>query len=144
MFRFLTSLIIIVAASLLQISDIFIFGIKPNILLVSLLALSIINNLWIQRIILVLSSVVVLNFYPMISFGSIFDLRLLFFAAIAVLAITLIDYAPWTNLINLSLAVVLSTIILNIYNFDLTSVVLESLYNILLSLLILLVINRFI
>lgn len=140
--RFISSLFIIVGVSLLQTSNIFIFGAKPNLPLVFLIALSLINKPWIERLILALASVVFLNFYSFSISNPVLDLSILSFAIVAVASIAALDYLPWAHSINLIIVVSSATILLNLYNFNLNVAIFESSYNMILTFLILALIPK--
>ncbi len=136
MFRFASSIITVILVSLLQTSNIFILGVKPNLPLVCLIILSLINKSWVERLILIFLSIVLLNFYPPSISNLTLDFPMIFFTVITILAILAMDFMPWAHLLNLIIVVAFASILLNIYNFDLRVVILESSYNMILALII--------
>lgn len=121
-FRFLISLSAIILASSAQLANIFIFGVKPNLALVLIYALSLINKSWVERGALIFASALVLSFYA-------FDFRIILFVAVAILGILAIDSLPWTRILNVIMAISLGTIFMNIYNFQLETAALEIVFN---------------
>lgn len=127
MFQFILSAIAVFIAGLFQLSNIFVFGVKPNIALVLVLSLSLVNKEWIERVILILAACVSLSFAPF------FDSEVILSAGILVLGIWLIDNLPWTQLMNLAAVAVTATFAVNVYNFDIRSVLIETIYNLILA-----------
>ncbi len=78
----------------------------------------------------------ILNSYPISIYNPVFDIAMIFFAAIVIIGIALVDHLPWAHLINLIIVVGAATVVLNIYNFDLHVVILESSYNMILTLIL--------
>lgn len=121
-FRFLISLSAIILASFIQLANIFILGVKPNLALVLIYILSLINKSWIKRAGLIFASALVLNFYA-------FDSRIILFIVVAALGIFAIDNLPWTRVINIVMTISLGTIAMNVYNFRLETTALELIFN---------------
>ena len=131
MFLFFSSALAIAVASILQLSNIFIFGVKPNLPLAFLLVLSLINKSWLKRIALIATSVLILNFYPDPVW--LFDPRLWMFIIIMLFSVLAMDLLPWAHLINLIVIIILATFSLNLYHFSFSAVFLEIFYNLLLG-----------
>ncbi len=126
--RYLGSLVLLALASLLQQeSFFFIGGIKPNLALALLIALSRFHSSWTGRILLMATTVLFLKFQP----G--WDPDILIFAFGSLIAILLIDSLPWLQEISIILGIVLLTLILNLTGFELKNFLLESLENLVIS-----------
>ena len=138
MSQFIASVFVIVVVSLLQASSVFIYSIKPDLALVSLLVLSLINKSWMQRLVLILLAGVFLTFQPD------FDPQIILFIAVTIGLIFSMDLMPWNHLINLAITTTLGTFTLNVYNFDLVRVSTEAGYNLILSLAFFLLVRHYI
>jgi hypothetical protein len=109
MLQFIVNFLIIVFGALIQITNVaFISTLKPNIVLACLVAISVFQKDWIGRSILILMAEIILTFQP--TFGWM-DLVLISTFA---LTMALVDFLPWKKIINIILAVIFGTTILNI------------------------------
>ena len=110
--------------SILQSANIFVFGIKPNLILVGIIVLGALNKSWAEKSLLVLTSSAVL------SINAPVDTGILVFSAAAFLTIFAAEKMPWTQFINLLVAISLSTIFMSLLNFDAIRAAIEMAYNI--------------
>ena len=128
MFLFFVSVLTVATAALLQTTEAIAFGpIKPNLVLILIVILSSIYKDWSYRFILVLTGATILKF------SELFQLSDLVLIAALLLSIVIIDYLPWRKLINIELAVILGTLILNLVVFTPTTLILETLTNVILT-----------
>lgn len=130
MFRFTVSVFLVTITSLFQLSSYsFIGGIKPDIALVLLIVLSLIYTNWTERALLIFISAVILKF------GSGFDLQNAVFIITSLLSIGAVDRFPFHKLTNAVLALLISTLAINLVYFNPVVFTLEAFYNLALFLL---------
>lgn len=111
MFRFVLSLFLILFLGLIQLSGgVFINGLKPNLVLCFVIVASSFSRNWFERVMLVLVGAIVLKFHPGFSWDDIL------FIAVAFIGVLLVKYLRWQTGISIIMAVIVSTILLNIYN----------------------------
>ena len=129
MLVFIGSFILTAIAAFVQATNWILFGsiIKPNLIFVILMILGIVNPGWIKRAILILTAALILKFTPGFSF-----LDLIFVGAAAA-SIALMDFLPWRQPINLLLAVLIGTIIINLDNLTFLPLTYELILNLLLA-----------
>lgn len=129
MFRFIANLALIVLAALLQLTNYaFIFGIKPNFVLILILILSIHYKDWLKRAILILVAAIILKF------GQGIEIQSALFILSALFGMLIVDKFPSFKFVNLLLALVIATFTINIIHFELWTIFKEALYNILIFL----------
>ena len=130
MFRFTASIFIVIVASLFQLSNYaFIGDIRPDIALSLLIVLSLVYTGWTERALLIFISAVILKF------GSGFDLQNAVFIIFSILSMVAVDKFPFPKLTNAILALLVSTLAINLVRFDLTIFTAEAFYNLALFLL---------
>lgn len=131
MLPFIASAALAVAAAFLQLTDITLIGnANVNFVLATVIVLGTVHEEWMKRWILILISVFILKFSPIINWFDIVLIATLF------LAIIIVDYLPWRKFINVSVAIIIGTVILNIESFSLDSFILEVFLNILTAFLV--------
>ena|SRR3990167_9404604 len=131
MFRFIPSIFLLVFASLTQLTSYaFVGSLKPNLTLVVLLVISIIYKDWLRRATLIFLAALLLKF------GQGLEVQNVMFILSALLGIFLIDRIPSIKFVNLVLAVIVSTLTINITNFEAWTVFTEMLYNLIVALLL--------
>ena len=95
MLQFIVSSFLVLIASLFQTTSLFLIGgVKPNLALVFIVAISNFEKSWIRRVILVLLAALILTFAP---FATWIDI--IFISAI-LFAVALLDYLPWQRIVN--------------------------------------------
>ncbi len=130
MFRFIVSIIVIVLGALTQFTSVAsIYGVKPNIVLILLLIFSSTYTNWLERSILIFISAL------MLKFGSGLETQNILFIVSSCVGVMITDKFPFPKLINLTLALLTATFIINILDFEFWRVILEFSYNILIILL---------
>ncbi|MEK7195862.1 MAG: hypothetical protein AAB659_01335 [Patescibacteria group bacterium] len=130
MFRFIASVFIVTVTSLFQLSNYaLIGGIKPNIALALLIVLSLIYTSWTKRALLIFVSAVILKF------GSGFDLQNAVFIITSVLSMGAVNRLPFHKLTNAILALLVSTLAINLVHFSPIVFAAEAFYNLALFLL---------
>jgi len=129
MLVFIGSFILTVIAASVQATNWILLGdiIKPNLIFVILMILGVMNPGWIRRAVLVLAAALILKFAPGFSF-----LDLTFIGAVAA-SMVLMDFLPWRQPINLLLAVIVGTIIINLNNLTFLPLIYELILNLLLA-----------
>lgn len=130
---FIGSFIAVVIAALIQATNWMLLGntIKPNLVLIVLIALSYLNPNWMKRLIFIFIAAIVIKQAPGFTFPD-----LVFFSTI-LLAIALADFLPWQQTINSLLAVTAGTLILNLQNITFLPFVYELILNLSLALILL-------
>ncbi len=125
---FIASLIVTIGASLLQGTNLMMFGIvKPNLPLALLPVLATLDRSWIRRSILILTSALILKFSPGLEWLDIIFIGSLY------IAIFLIDYLPWRQILNLVIGVMIASVMLNLISFNLLPLIYELAFNIVLA-----------
>lgn len=129
MLVFIGSFILTIITAFIQTTNWIVLGdiIKPNLILVMLIVLGIINPSWIRRAILILTAALILKFTPS---AALFDL---IFVGASFLSIVMMDVLPWQRLISLLAAVAAGTIIINLDHLILLPLVYELMLNLLLA-----------
>src|SRR3989338_1004781 len=131
MFRFIPSIVLVVFASLTQLNSYaFVGSLKPDFTLVVLLLLSFVYKDWLRRATLIFLAALILKFGPGV------EVQNVLFIIGTLLGIFVIDKVPSTKLINLILAVIVGTLTVNIINFEVRTVLVETLYNLIVALLL--------
>src|SRR3989338_7685329 len=123
MLVFFTSAVAVFFGALIQNSSFAILGVKPNFVLVVILAFGLLEKDWLKRSILVLLSMVTLIIEPGIGLETILTIIIFFFA------LALIDFLPWREIANSASALVIGTLLINISGFQLGVFFTESIYN---------------
>lgn len=130
MFRFIASVLIVIVVSLFQLSNYsFIGGIKPDIVLALLVVLSLVYTNWAERMLLILISGIVLKF------GGGFDPQNAVFIIFSILSMGAVDKFPFPKLINAILALLVSTLAINLVHLNFIIFIAEAFYNLVLFLL---------
>lgn len=130
MFRFTASVFIVTIVSLFQLSNYaFIGEIKPDIALALLIVLSLVCTGWTERALLIFISAVILKF------GSGFDPQNAVFIITSLLSMGAVDRLPFLKLTNAILALLISTLAINLVRFNPAVFTLEAFYNLVLFLL---------
>lgn len=130
MFLFIGSFSVVVVASLFQLSSYaFIGEVKPDIALTLLIILSLVYTGWLERLLLIFVSALILKF------GNGLDLQNAVFIISAILSMGIIDKFPFSKLANAIGALLISTLAINLVHFNLTVFILEAFYNLTLFLL---------
>lgn len=101
---------------------------KPDLILVVLIILALVNPNWIKRAILILTAALILKVSPGITFPD------LIFVTAAVASIILMDFLPWRQPANLIPAVSLGTLIINFDRLTLSPLIYELIFNLSLAL----------
>ncbi|MEX2054327.1 MAG: hypothetical protein WD883_02195 [Candidatus Colwellbacteria bacterium] len=123
MLIFSTSLALIVAGALVQNSHFALWGVKPNLVLVAIVALALFEKDWLRRTIAVLLGAALLVLEVAFGFDTIFSLGVFF------IALALVDFLPWRPLLNGTVAISIATLIINLGGFQLGVFALELIYN---------------
>lgn len=130
MFLFIGSFSVVVVASLFQLSSYaFIGEVKPDIALTLLIILSLVYTGWLERLLLIFVSALILKF------GNGLDLQNAVFIISAILSMGMIDRFPFSKLANAIGVLLISTLVINLVHFNLTVFILEAFYNLTLFLL---------
>lgn len=129
MLVFIGSFILTIITAFIQTTNWIVLGdiIKPNLILVMLIVLGIINPSWIRRAILILTAALILKFTPG---AALFDL---IFVGASFISVVMMDVLPWQRLISLLAAVAAGTIIINLDHLILLPLVYELMLNLLLA-----------
>lgn len=129
MLVFIGSFILTIITAFIQTTNWIVLGdiIKPNLILVMLIVLGIINPSWIRRAILILTAALILKFTPS---AALFDL---IFVGASFISVVMMDVLPWQRLISLLAAVAAGTIIINLDHLILLPLVYELMLNLLLA-----------
>jgi hypothetical protein len=118
MWQFIVSLLLVAALALIQLTNWFsAANLKPNLILALLAALTLFEPNWLKRSIFIFTAVFLLKFSPTLNW----------------LDLILIDNLPWLKPVNLLVAIVAGTILLNLDNFRPALVFPELIGNIFLS-----------
>lgn len=120
---FLTSALAVVLGAVIQNSSFSIAGVKPNFVLVILVAFGLLEKDWLKRAVLVLLSGVVLIIEPYLGFQTLLVMSIFFFA------LALIDFLPWHELANASLALTTATLLIDLSGFRFGIFAIELTYN---------------
>ena len=133
MLIFLSSLGAVVLGAIIQNSNFAILGVKPNFVLVIILAFGLLESDWLKRFILVLLAIATLIIEPNIGIETILA------ALIFVIALILLDFLPWKGVANSALDLTICTLLINLNVFRFGVFFTEAIYNLsLLGLLVLL------
>jgi len=128
MSRFITSLALVVLAASVQLTGYsYIGGLKPNLTLILLLVLFLSYKDWLRRAIIIFIAALVLRFGPGLEIENIM------FIASAILGAFLIDKIPSWKFVNLIVATVIGTLLINIIHFDFLIVLTETGYNLVIA-----------
>lgn len=134
--------LIIICFSFLQTVDFSIFGVKPNLALVAVIAAAFfISDVW-EGIFLTAIAVLILKFSP----G--FNVEILIFSLIAVASVIVKKYLPWHQIINLLFLIIVSTLLF--YVFSAPALIISTLfakelfYNIITGFIIFAALNKFV
>lgn len=129
MLVFTASFILIVIAAFIQTTNWLLFEdtIKPNLALITLIVLALINERWIGRTILILTAALILKFTPGPALPDFI------FIGAVVLSIILTNSLPWRQPINLLAATFIGTIIIDLNNLNLLALIYELIVNLLLA-----------
>ncbi|MEK7555283.1 MAG: hypothetical protein AAB516_00450 [Patescibacteria group bacterium] len=128
---------IIICFSFLQTVDFSIFGVKPNLALVAVIAAAFfISDIW-EGVLLAVIAALILKFSP----G--FSKEILIFFLIVAAAIIAKKYLPWRSMINLIFLIISATLLFYVFSFP-TSIISgifiqELIYNILIGIFIFIV-----
>ncbi|MDP3953475.1 MAG: hypothetical protein Q8P99_01480 [bacterium] len=128
MLIFSTSLVLITVGAFVQNSHFILWGVKPNLVLTAIVALSLFEKDWLRRSLATLLGTALLILELTFGFDTVF-LLVLFFAAMAS-----VDLLPWRPLLNGTVALTAATLIINLSGFQLGVFVLELIYNLVLLL----------
>jgi hypothetical protein len=125
MLRFIFSALLVVIVTLFQLTSYSFIGIiKPNFPLILILIFSLVNKQWVERLILVFVSALLLRY------STSFELQNILFIASLMAGMIIIDYLPWKPVLNIIFAIIVATIISNISNLDSYGFLMEVGYNI--------------
>lgn len=128
---FLLSSVALAITSFLQTTEfVSINSIKPNLPLIFLIVFASVYKSWLHRFTLALIAGIILKFTV------VFGLTDLIFLAAVLLGMALLDYLPWRKYINIELAVLISTIIINLTSIVPSRIFLEALANAVLTIII--------
>ena len=129
MLVFTASLILTAVVAFIQTTNWILLGniIKPNLILVTLVILALINHSWIRRTALITTAALILKFTP--------GLALLdfIFVGAALLAILLADFLPWRQPVSLLVAIPIGTVILSVDHLSFLPLIYELILNLLLG-----------
>ena len=113
MFLFTGSFFIVVVASLFQLSSYaFIGEVKPDIALTLLIILSLVYTGWLERLLLIFVSALILKF------GNGLDLQNAVFIISAILSMGIIDRFPFPKLASAIGALLVSTLVINLVHYN--------------------------
>ena len=136
MLRYIASITTLAIAAFLQTTNLlFINQIKPNLVFALLVAFAHFKKDWAERVFLILVPALILKFSPSILWTDVI------FIVSAFLVMALMDYLPWRRIINSIFAVAVGTIIIGISALDLSSLLTELVYNIILVIILFSIIN---
>lgn len=111
---FILELLIIAILGIFQLTSLpFIASVKPDVVLVVLLAMSVYDKSWTRRLAWLIVASAILKFLP----GT--DWRLALFAASSLFGMILVDYLPWKRFISFLIALAVSGYIVNFRLFGL-------------------------
>lgn len=129
MLAFTVSFILTIITASVQVTNWILLDaiIKPNLILVVLIILAVVNQKWIRRAILILTAALILKLTPGFSFSD------LVFIGTAVASMALMDFLPWKRPINLLLAVTIGTIITDLGHLTFLPLIYELVLNLLLA-----------
>ena len=123
MLVFFTSLGAVFLGALIQNSSFAILGVKPNLVLVVILAFGLLEKDWLKRSILVLLGMATLIIEPSLGLKTMLTMAIFF------LALALIDFLPWKEIANSASALSIGTLLINISGFQLGVFFMEAAYN---------------
>ena len=127
MLVFLTSLLLGPLLSITQSSNaIFIYGVKPNLVLALLISYALVEKDWLRRAAVLLFANVALVFGPVISWQTLYWIIIMF------LSMALVDYLPWHFAANASLSLLTSVALINLESIRIPVVIMEFTYSIVL------------
>jgi len=127
MFRFSLNLLLVLILGLVQLSSVpFIYGLKPNLVLVFVIAASVFSRNSLEKIILVVFGALAIKFHP----G--FDWYDILFIMSALVGVSLVKYLKSQAIISVSVAVIVATIIINITKLD-SFIIIEILMNLIIA-----------
>ena len=128
MSQFIASVFIIAITALLQTTHLIaVTGIKPNLVLIMLAILAAFHKNWLVCLSLILIATLIITFSPMITWLDVI------FIAPMLFVVAVVDYAPWRKLINVLIAIVAGTLIINMVSFDFITTLKELLMNLALA-----------
>ena len=129
MLVFTASLILTAVVAFIQTTNWILLGniIKPNLILVTLVTLTLINPSWIRRTALITTAALILKFTP--------GLALLdfIFVGAALVAILLADFLPWRQPVSLLVAILVGAVMINADHLSLLPLIYELILNLLLG-----------
>lgn len=137
MLKFAVSILAVAGFGILQVEDIYIFGVKPNLILPVVLLAGLVNRSWLQRAVLALAALITVQFYPGVELGGI-----LFLTAIAA-GFLILNSFPTKTIMNFLTAVAAGTLIINLHNFILKIFIIESAYNLIFAGIIYLIVDKY-
>ena len=111
MLVFCTSLVAVFLSAFIQNSNFAILGVKPNLVLVVILAFGLLEKDWLKRAILVLLAIATLIIEPGLGLKTILIMSIFF------LALALIDFLPWREIANSASALVIGTLLIDVGGF---------------------------
>ena len=123
MLVFCTSLVAVFLSAFIQNSNFAILGVKPNLVLVVILAFGLLEKDWLKRAILVLLAIATLIIEPGLGLKTILIMSIFF------LALALIDFLPWREIANSASALVIGTLLIDVGGFQFNVFLMEALYN---------------
>ncbi|MDP3991585.1 MAG: hypothetical protein Q8P66_01625 [Candidatus Colwellbacteria bacterium] len=129
MLVFTASLILTAVVAFIQTTNWILLGniIKPDLILVTLVTLALINHSWIRRTALITTAALILKFTP--------GLALLdfIFVGAALVAILLAGFLPWRQPVSLLVAILVGTVMINVDHLSLLPLIYELILNLLLG-----------
>jgi len=127
MLVFLTSLFLGPLISITQSSNaIFVYGVKPNLVLAFLVAYALVEKDWLRRAAVLLFAQMALVFGPIVSWQTLYWITIMF------LSMALVDYLPWHFAANASLSLLLGILLINLENLRIAVTIMEFTYSIVL------------
>lgn len=121
MLAFIGSLVLVVAAAFIQMTDWLVIGntVKPDLLLAFVVVLLTVNPNWVKRLVMIAVAALVVKENPGLTSSN------LIFPGTLVLSALLLDFLPWQRTITALLAVAAGTLIMNIQYFSLLPFIYE-------------------
>ncbi len=132
MLLFIASFVLTTIAAFIQTTNWILIGnlTKPNLILVTLLILALVNHGWLPRAFLILSAALILKFTPSLA---VFDF---IFIGAALSSILFMDLLRWRQPLNLFAAILVGTIIISLEDLIFLPLVYELILNLLLGLIL--------
>lgn len=128
MFRFITSLALVILTASVQLTSYsYVGGLKPNFTFVLLLVLFLFYKDLLRRAIVIFIAALILRF------GAGLEIENMMFIIASILGALLIDKIPSWKLVNVLIAAVLGTFLINIIHFDFGTVLTETGYNLVIA-----------